>query len=74
MPARSEGRRWSACASSARFEWPERTRDLAAEAIEGIHLAHECTLAHATEGRVAGHLADGVESLCEEERPGARPG
>ena len=38
--------------------------------VEGVDLAHQVALAQAADGRVAGHLADGLELVGEQQ--GAR--
>ena len=43
-------------------------RDPAHQAIEGIDLAHQMTLAKAADCRIAGHLADGVEAVRDKGR------
>lgn len=66
--------------SAARtYEQPRRgadtgtlTRDLCAEPVQCVHLAHEGALADASHGRVAGQLANGLEFLREQKRAGAR--
>ena len=44
------------------------------EPSQGVDLAHELPLADAADGRVAAHLADGVEVAREQGRPGPQPG
>ena len=44
------------------------------EPSQGVDLANELPLADAADGRVAAHLADGVEITCEQGRLGPQPG
>jgi len=41
------------------------------EAVQGVDLAHQVALADAADGRVAAHLADGIQVVGEEQ--GLRP-
>ena len=41
------------------------------EAVEGVDLAHQLALAQAADGRVARHLADGLQAVGEQEGAGA---
>jgi hypothetical protein len=41
---------------------------------QGIHLAHQMAFANAADGRIAGHLAEGLDGVREQKRARARPG
>ena len=43
------------------------------DAVQGIDLAHQLSLGQAADGRVAGHLADGLDAVGQQQGAGAQP-
>ena len=49
-----------------------RIRDPAHQPVQGIDLAHQMALAHPADGGIAGHLAQGLELMGEQQGAGAK--